>query len=317
MNYWRLLIITLSCLCFFFLSSTSVSAQVSCDPTNDNCPPNSYCDTDKVCKSTSTRQPIAADIKQTQTNQGNNQSTLPVKVKDSKCTIYGVSGPAAKSCPASTICDCPDDNRTCDYGQTKEFACWMIPCSNGAGSNEECVGGYLAPKSCSSDAECPMSVCDPQTKKCQALNQITPNTFKSKPTDCTMTPNGCSRSSGQLCDTSTGKIVTDPAFGQSYGVLTAIGCVPTDIGKLTQRLVEVFVGLAGGVALILMLWGAIEMILSRGDTNALKSGQGRFTSAILGLVFILFSIVLLRIIGVDILGLNCITGGVFGGECKL
>ncbi len=141
---------------------------------------------------------------------------------------------------------------------------------------------------------------DNQDLICQGVFDIK----KSSPQDLldvSCEKNNCTSAAGTLCN-------------NGQGVSTAIGCIPTQIGPLVNTLVSSFIGLAGGIALILMLWGAVEMILSRGDANALKSGQGRFTSAILGLVFILFSIVLLRIIGVDILGLNCITGGVFGGD---
>lgn len=84
---------------------------------------------------------------------------------------------------------------------------------------------------------------------------------------------------------------------------TAIGCIPTDPKGLIKSLLGWALGAAGGVALILMALGAIGMITSRGDPDALKSAQGRFTSAIIGLVFIIFSVLLLQIIGVQILNI--------------
>jgi len=42
---------------------------------------------------------------------------------------------------------------------------------------------------------------------------------------------------------------------------------------------------------------------SRGDPNQLKAGQELLTSAISGLLLLIFSLVILRIIGVDILNI--------------
>lgn len=88
------------------------------------------------------------------------------------------------------------------------------------------------------------------------------------------------------------------------GVLTAIGCVPTKPDRLIQGLMKVFAGAGGGIALLLMAFGAIQMITSQGSPEGIKAGQERFASAALGLLFVIFSVLLLEIIGVNILGLN-------------
>ena len=114
----------------------------------------------------------------------------------------------------------------------------------------------------------------------------------------------CGKAAGQGCKNPDGtpKLNTE---GKPYaGIETAIGCVPTEPKELISGILRFVTGAAGGIALLLMAFGAIKMITSAGNPEALKGGQEQFTAAIVGLLFIIFSVVLLRIIGVDILGLG-------------
>lgn len=103
-------------------------------------------------------------------------------------------------------------------------------------------------------------------------------------------------SAGISCDPTTGGKGTG-------GILTAIGCVPTEPKALIQGLLKVILAGAGGIALLIMSIAAIRMITSRGDAEALKQAQGQFYAAITGLLFIIFSIFLLKVIGVNILAI--------------
>ena len=87
------------------------------------------------------------------------------------------------------------------------------------------------------------------------------------------------------------------------GISTAIGCVPTQPIDFVNGFIKFISLLAGGVALLLMIWGAVQMITSAGDAERLKVGQQTFTSAIIGLLFVIFAILLMQIIGIDILGI--------------
>lgn len=60
-------------------------------------------------------------------------------------------------------------------------------------------------------------------------------------------------------------------------------------------------GLAGGIALILMVYGGIMVITSGGNPQKLQAGKELITSAVMGLILILFGTYLLKLIGVDIL----------------
>ncbi|MBI4036546.1 hypothetical protein HY386_01535 [Candidatus Daviesbacteria bacterium] len=89
--------------------------------------------------------------------------------------------------------------------------------------------------------------------------------------------------------------------GVDNGIDTAIGCVPTDLTGLIHAFLRLATGIAGGIAFILMVAGAFQMITSSGDPDTLKKGQDMFKSAVIGLLFIIFAVLLLQIIGVDIL----------------
>ncbi len=100
----------------------------------------------------------------------------------------------------------------------------------------------------------------------------------------------CTRGSGESCDNNT-------------GLQTAIGCIHTDPKALIEDLLKLATGIGGGIAFLLMIFGAFRMITSQGNPQELKEGQEIFTNAIIGLLFIIFSVLLMQIIGVNILNL--------------
>ncbi|HSX48987.1 MAG TPA: hypothetical protein VLE44_01895 [Candidatus Saccharimonadales bacterium] len=85
-------------------------------------------------------------------------------------------------------------------------------------------------------------------------------------------------------------------------VNTAIGCIPFgNQNELVGFFLKWGLGIGGGIAFLLLLIGGFQIMTSRGDPNKLKAGQELLTSAIAGLLLLVFSLVILRIIGVDIL----------------
>jgi hypothetical protein len=90
---------------------------------------------------------------------------------------------------------------------------------------------------------------------------------------------------------------------EKEGIQTAIGCIPTNPSGLISAITRLLTGVGGGIALLLMIFGAFRMITSQGNPDAIKEGSEQFTSALIGLLFIVFAVLLLKIIGVDILGL--------------
>lgn len=86
-------------------------------------------------------------------------------------------------------------------------------------------------------------------------------------------------------------------------IQTAIGCVPTKPAEFIQAVSRLLTGMGGGIALLMMIAGASRMITSAGNPDAVKAGSEQFTSAIIGLLFIIFAVLLLKVIGVDILNI--------------
>lgn len=91
------------------------------------------------------------------------------------------------------------------------------------------------------------------------------------------------------------------------GISTAIGCIPI-LGPTGQTdflsfILKWAVGIGGGIAFLLILYAGFMIMTSAGNPDRLKAGQELLTSAISGLILLVFSIFILKFIGVDILGL--------------
>ncbi|MDD5415435.1 MAG: pilin [Candidatus Daviesbacteria bacterium] len=84
---------------------------------------------------------------------------------------------------------------------------------------------------------------------------------------------------------------------------TAIGCIHTNPTELIKDILTFVIGISGGLAFLMMLLGAFQMLTSAGNPETLNAGKDRLTSAIIGLLFIVFAILLLQIIGVGILSI--------------
>ena len=82
---------------------------------------------------------------------------------------------------------------------------------------------------------------------------------------------------------------------------TAIGNISTDIGKFAQKILAIGIGLAGGIALIIMVIGSIRVLTSAGDPKNVAAGREMIIAAVAGLLFLIFSVLILQFIGFDIL----------------
>ena len=90
------------------------------------------------------------------------------------------------------------------------------------------------------------------------------------------------------------------------GINTAIGCLNV-LGGQDQFLGSILqwsVGIGGGIAFILIVYAGFMIMSATGSPDRLKAGQELLTSALSGLILLVFSIFILKFIGVDILGLD-------------
>ena len=104
-----------------------------------------------------------------------------------------------------------------------------------------------------------------------------------------------------------------PDLDDNTGIDTAIGCIPLEIGFFGSKEGSVFftafilqwaIGLGAGVAFLLIIYASFLIITSAGNPQQVQSGKELLTSAIMGLIMLLGSVYILKIIGVDILGLQ-------------
>ena len=84
---------------------------------------------------------------------------------------------------------------------------------------------------------------------------------------------------------------------------TALGCLSVDTKGFTVSLLTFLAGTAGAISLVIMLIATIQIMTGGDNAEAVKKGKELFTSAITGLLFIIFSVTLLRIVAGDIIQL--------------
>ena len=95
---------------------------------------------------------------------------------------------------------------------------------------------------------------------------------------------------------------------REHGIWTAIGCFPTDLGRIiTEKFFGVGgaggigLGIAGAITFLYFLYGAFIFLTSRGNPERVAMGKEIIVSSLMGLLLIVFSIFLFKIIAEDIL----------------
>lgn len=92
------------------------------------------------------------------------------------------------------------------------------------------------------------------------------------------------------------------------GVWTGAGCIYADTKSFIEKtLLGWGIGIAGTIALLCIIYAAFSIQTSQGNAEKIKKAQELLTSCITGLLLIIFSVFILRVIGVNILqipGLN-------------
>ena len=136
----------------------------------------------------------------------------------------------------------------------------------------------------------PSNAANPASCTCIPTNQITPSPIQSLLNMCAKYMGGSSeRGACESC-------------AQGGGVYTGVVCAKTDFGVFIQDTVFSFgIGLAGIISLLCIIYAAFTMQTSSGNPEKIKKAQEMLTSCIMGLVLIIFSVFILRLIGVNIL----------------
>jgi hypothetical protein len=121
--------------------------------------------------------------------------------------------------------------------------------------------------------------------------------------NCTAPTTKCCSESGRqrvFCD-SLGRPTIDSSSQQIY---TAIGCIPVGSNEeFGIFLLRWGMGIGGGIAFVMIVYAGIMIITSAGNPQRVAAGKELLTAALMGLVLLVFSVFILRFIGVDILAL--------------
>jgi hypothetical protein len=85
---------------------------------------------------------------------------------------------------------------------------------------------------------------------------------------------------------------------------TAIGCIPVNgENELLGFFLKWAIGVGGGIAFILIIYAGFMIMSSSGNPDRIKAGQELLTSAIAGVIMLIFSVFILNVIGVNILNI--------------
>jgi hypothetical protein len=201
------------------------------------------------------------------------------------CQLCGGVG---TSCGNNSVC-CTNQSLMCDTVTTQtcvaclaegKSGCGSTPCCNNAdtctvnGTCSSCQAG----NSCTGNGDC----CSGQTclnKKCLNNDQASP----AQPTTTEPTvPPACPNNQ---CNTALG--IINVANGQGF----------------VSTLFRLILSLSGGIALMLIIYSGYQIAISTGNPEKVKGAKETLTAALIGLAFIIFSMAILQIIGVDILGI--------------
>jgi hypothetical protein len=89
--------------------------------------------------------------------------------------------------------------------------------------------------------------------------------------------------------------------GKCESVNTAFGIWSTDPAGFVKSLFGILLSLTGGIAVLIIMYAGYQWMMSQGNPDKLQAAREQLIAALVGLLFIIFSFVILEIIGVDIL----------------
>jgi hypothetical protein len=125
-------------------------------------------------------------------------------------------------------------------------------------------------------------------------------------TDCSgLSATECNSAQNLNCISKDKPVIKGPLEGcGGEAINTAIGCIPIgNTDEFTSFILRWAIGVGGGIAFLLIVFAGFQIMTSAGNPERLQAGRELLTSAIAGLILLIFSVFILRIIGVNILGI--------------
>lgn len=84
------------------------------------------------------------------------------------------------------------------------------------------------------------------------------------------------------------------------GIWTAIGCIKREPQNIIASLIQVGLMMGGGIALLMILAAGFLISTSQGDPKKVSDAKELITAAVTGLLFIIFSVMMLQFIGFSV-----------------
>jgi hypothetical protein len=95
--------------------------------------------------------------------------------------------------------------------------------------------------------------------------------------------------------------ITFDTHGECQQVSTAVGDLHIEVSEFTKTIFSLLLSISGAIILFIVIRSGYILMISQGNAEKIKEAQDRLTSAVVGLLFLIFSLVVLEVIGVDIL----------------
>lgn len=97
--------------------------------------------------------------------------------------------------------------------------------------------------------------------------------------------------------------------GECQSISSALGDIPTNPFDLIPKIISIILGFAGAIVIILIIRAGYKLMFSQGNPEKTQEAREELTSAIVGLLFIVFSFVLLQFILNDLLRIQDLPKG--------
>lgn len=85
--------------------------------------------------------------------------------------------------------------------------------------------------------------------------------------------------------------------------VSALGPIPTEATAFVGKFFAILLSISGGIILAMLIYSGYQIIMSQGNPDKIKEARERITSTIVGILFLVLSVIILQVIGVDILHL--------------
>jgi len=219
---------------------------------------------------------------------------------------------------ADTTAPCSDSNPTgsCTSGETCQAlatggnSCQTAPCSDTdptgyCPSGEICQALATGGNSCQT-ATIPVVIgnsatCIPRLQPCAEGGVDANGKTCCSGLSCQSTVDESTHTYESMCDNIPKAPPVFSCSGSSCS--TALGDIPINVGGFVNKLFAVILSISGGIAILLIIISGYKLMVSRGNPEQIQGAREQFTAAIVGLLFIILSLVILQVIGVDILKL--------------